>query len=63
MAAASAPLLISVGSGRVLLGASFSPTGLPVKAGGGDIDTVVVTGWLGEAVLLEMACLVLEDEV
>ena len=56
MAAASAPLLINVGgSGRVRLGESSSPTGMPVTLGARDGSIVIVpeADWLGRAILLE----------
>lgn len=62
-AAASAPLLISVGSGLVRRGGSFSSVGLPVKpgGGGGSIEIVVVAGCVGRAILLEKKSDVRED--
>lgn len=63
MAAASAPLLIRVGSGRVLRGGSFSSAELPVEpGGGGNNDAVVVTGCVGRAILLEKICDGRDDE-
>lgn len=61
MAAASAPLLISVGSGRVRRGASSSPTGTPVIVGRcDDTSEIVVAGCVGRAILLEKTCEVKE---
>lgn len=58
IAAASAPLLINVGSGRVCRGGSSSSTGTPVTlgGGGGNTETVVVTGCDGRPVLPEKTC-------
>jgi hypothetical protein len=58
MAAASAPLLISVGGSRcVRLGGSSSASGTPVTLGARDGSTIIVpeseAGWLGRAILLE----------
>lgn len=58
MAAASAPLLIKVGSGRVRRGASFSPTGTPVALGSRDGANEIVArvDCVGRATLLENTC-------
>lgn len=58
IAAASAPLLIIVGCGRVRRGESSSPTGTPETfvGGGGNTESVVVTGCVGRAILLEKIC-------
>jgi len=63
-AAASAPLLISVGSGRVLLGGSLSSAGFLVNpgGGGGSTEIVVVRGCVGRATFVEKSFVVLEDE-
>lgn len=55
IAAASAPLLINVGSGRVRRGGSSSPTGTPVRVGGGSDDGEIELemGCVGRAILLE----------
>lgn len=65
IAAASAPLLISVGSGRVLRGVSFSSAGLPVTPEdgcSGNNETVVMLGCVGRAILLERSWVVLVVE-
>lgn len=55
MAAASAPLLIKVGSGRVRRGGSSSATGTPLKDGRGDADaeTELEAGCVGLTILVE----------
>jgi|SRR5690242_8757008 len=58
IAAASAPLLIKVGSGRVRRGGLSSPTGSPVRVGGVSDATELelVKGCVGRAILLEKIC-------
>ena len=62
MAAASAPLLMIVGWGRVRRGGSLSPTGTPVTfvGGGGNTETVADADRVGRAILLEK---ISDDEV
>lgn len=57
MAAASAPLLINVGSGRVRRGGSSSPTGTPLIVGAFvDTTEIVLEGCVGRAILVEKTC-------
>lgn len=58
IAAASAPLLIKVGSGRVRRGGSSPPTGTPVRVGGvsDDAELELVKGSVGRAILVEKIC-------
>lgn len=64
MAAASAPLLINVGCGRVRRGGSSSPIGTPVRLGDGDSDVEIEvgSGCVGRAILLENTCEIEEKE-